>query len=443
MNRSLDVEGVNCIEGVNLVDVAAGEVVEARDIHMHQGRVAEICAAGKGPSTAKKLDGRGLFAIPGLIDAHMHAFGIYLQDLGRPWDVRWFARQMRQNLRATLLSGVTTVRDMGAPTRLALHFRKRERQGRLLAPRLLVSGAMITAPGGYPHFVPAVRGPLRWLLGGLRHDVSTPAEAHAAVDRLASQGVDVVKTFWSSMKYDDERSPLPLLAPGILAAIQERAAYHGLPVAVHSTWQTDLDGLLDQPLDTLEHLPIDAPISEAQAARIATLQIPVSTTLMTYGIIDHLDELEALLASPDAPFENKPWALMRSAVQSLKQGRQVTEDFGMDVLQTGSVHARVSLLRLHEAGALIALGTDSGGAITPCGQIAWELEDIVRAGLSPLDALRAGTEGAATALRRPDLGHLRPGATADVVLLRENPLDDISAVRQVMAVIKEGSLVSS
>ncbi len=433
---------VTLIQGVDVVDVASGTIRPKQDIELAAGRIMSVRPSGERTARPGQhaLRGDELVAIPGLIDAHVHCLGVYLEDLSSPWDLRWFFKQMRQNLRAFLLSGVTTIRDMGAPTELIQRFARQGQSQAIVAPRMIVSGAMVCAPGGYPYFIEPLRPPLSWLTGQIRYDVSTPEQAQRAVDELARAGVHVVKAFWTSKQYDDRRSPLPMMKPEVLRAIHNRAARYGMPLAVHHTWCDDLDGLLALPFDSLEHLSIDRPMSDEQVARIVDRRLPVSTTLMSYGIMDHLDELEPLLASKDVPLQPRPRTIIRQAIERIRQGRVVTPHIGVQVMQTGSKHMLRSLTKLYQAGAKIFLGTDSGGAISPCGLVAWELEDMARAGMGPADILRTATINAAEVIRRPDLGKIEPGALADIVLLRRNPLQDISAVRDVHSVIKGGQL---
>ena len=102
---------------------------------------------------------------------------------------------------------------------------------------------------------------------------------------------------------------------------------------------------------------------------------------------------------------------------------------------------RLNLARLHLAGAIVCNGTDSGGAITPTGCPHWEFLDMKRAGLSNLDILRSATATAAKTIGREDLGRIKAGAAADIILTRENPLNDISEIEDIVSVIRDGRQV--
>lgn len=428
------------IHAPTVVDPASGDARPDHDIWIDGDRIQRIVPSS-GPCRSGDLSGEGLFAIPGLIDTHVHALGVLVGHVPGLADLGWVRRQQLRNLRSFLHAGVTTVRDMAAPLRLVRRLARRAARRELVSPRLLYAGPMLTVPGGYPDFMPRLPQVLEWITGPVRLDLVDPAQAHAAVDRLAAAGVCAIKVGHQTARYDDERSPLPSLSREILGAVLGRARCHGIPVALHQIYRRDLLAVLDLPFDAIEHLPIDAPLSDEEAARVAARNVPISTTMMTYGIIDHLDELERLLDAPGERFEPMPLAHLRGALRAMQRGRTVSRHIGQRVIATGSTHMRATLARLRRAGATIVCGTDSGGAITPPGCPDWELRDMVRAGMSPLEALRSATSLAAAALGQPSLGRLGPGAVADVVLLGADPLADARAVADVRTVVQGGRVV--
>ena len=99
-----------------------------------------------------------------------------------------------------------------------------------------------------------------------------------------------------------------------------------------------------------------------------------------------------------------------------------------------------NLKKLFDAGVQIAYATDTG-IMTPTGVPHWELNDMVKAGMTPLDALRSATNVAADVIGIPDLGRIEKRRIADIVLLCENPLDNIDAIGHVAAVIRDGYMV--
>ena len=429
---------VNGISSVNVVDPEAGEVREGRDILIQGGRIENETSSGaRGPA----LNGDGLFAAPGLIDTHVHALGVFLEGSPGPLDFLWVFHQQRKNLESFARAGVTTVRDLGAPLDMIRGFARNAARFSILSPRILFSGPVLTVPGGYPYFVKKLPLPLEALLGPLRVDVTSPQQARRVVDRLARAGAHTVKLCFQSVQYDDERTPIPVMPEHIMRAIVERARERNMPAAVHCVYIDDLRRILHIPFDSLEHVPMDAAMEPDDVERLAQKNIPACATLMTYGMIDHVDRIEELLREDKYRFEARPRRNLKQACRALRGEIDVELYVGRDCIETGSTFARQNVALLHKAGVPVCCGTDSGGAITPTGCPHWEMLDMKRAGLSDTDALRTATCVAADALRRPDLGRIQPNATADIVLLRGNPLEDISAIRDVAAVVRDGRLI--
>jgi imidazolonepropionase-like amidohydrolase len=430
---------------VDVLDPRDGAVREGQDVLIHDGAVQAVGPAGELPADgATVLPGEGRTAGPGLIDTHLHACGTYAVDRPTARDLAAMPEQIRRNLQVLVESGVTTVRDMGAPLRLIGWLRRRAEEGRLRAPRILASGPVITAPGGYPAFMEPLRPPLTWLLGQIKAEVRTEAEAIGWVDRVAAHGLDCVKVMYTSADYDDARSPLPLLSEALVRALTDRAHHHGLPVAVHHVWRRDLDRLLELPFDSLEHLSIDEPMTDADLERIVGRGLPVSTTLMTYGTVDFLAELEALLEhDAEGRYTAQARRTLLPLARRIAAGDYRIPFIGRRVIQTGMTHMLDSLRRLREAGARVVAGTDQGGSVTPCGLIRWELQSMLRAGFTPLAALQTATCEAARALGRPELGCLARDHPADVILTRGNPATDLEALSRVDLVIRDGRVLSN
>lgn len=440
MPRKDDYPLVSRITNVTVIDPDAGVAHPRRDIILDGGRIAGVeKAACTAPGA---LDGTGLFAIPGLIDAHVHALGVFSESMPGPLDLTWIFRQQRRNLEAFLRAGVTTVRDMAAPLELIRDYSRRARRFEILSPRILYAGPFLTVRGGYPYFVTKPPLILEALLGPLRVDISSRTHVRRVVDRIARRGGACVKFGFQTATYSDDRAPLPEMPRAFMREICGRAHDAGLPAALHCVYRKDLLRVLDLPFDSLEHLPMDAPLTPGEAERIAAKGVPVSCNSMTYGIIDHVDRLEILLREKPEQFEPKPLEFMKRACRGLRGDKNVSLFIGPRTIETGSLHVRESLARLAAAGARYHLGTDSGGAITPAGAPHWEMIDMKRAGLSDRDALRAATTSAAAAINRPGLGAIKPNNTADIVLLNSNPLKDApAAIANPATVIRDGRLM--
>ena len=388
---------VRSIHGVTVVDPESGEILEGREIRLACGRIQALVPAVTRTPPVGGMSGRGLYAIPGLIDTHVHALGPLWEEVPGPRDLGWVFRQQKKNLAAFLRGGVTTLRDMTSALHLIRWAAGRAQRHPVLSPDILYAGPMFTVPGGYPYFIEKVPRIIDLLAGPIRVDLPEhdgEAQARSAVDRVARAGACCIKVGYQSARYDDARSGLPRMPIRLLRTVLSQAHGHGLPVAVHHVYRRDLSELLqapDLPMDSIEHLTIDEPLEDWQVKRLVQKKVSVSTTLMTYGIVDHLERIERLLEREPERFEKIPFDFLKHACRAMQNGTTVSRHIGDDCIRTGSRYMRVNLKKLADAGVPILFGTDSGGAITPPGCPHWELADMVRAGISPLDALRSAT----------------------------------------------------
>ncbi|RJK92957.1 amidohydrolase family protein [Vallicoccus soli] len=309
-------------------DLPDGEVV------VLDGRVAAL-----GPWQGERpglpvLGGPGAVVGPGLVDAHVH---LAFADPG-----------------AVLAGGVVAARDLGAPPADAARWRA------LAAPAVAVAGPLLTAPGGYP-----VRS---WGAGGFGLEVADPAAARAAVDRLAAEGVDVVKLAL-------EPAAGPVVGPATARAVVDAAHRHGLAVTCHALRAGAVAAALDAGVDELCHVPVE-PLPAALLERLADLALPVVSTLRTHA--------------------------------------------GAEGASAPVVDVAASLVA---AGVPLRYGTDLGNAGTAPGADAGELRLLAGAGLGVRGALAAATTGAAAApglAGRVD-GALRVGGRAGLVVLDADP----------------------
>ena len=165
---------------------------------------------------------------------------------------------------------------------------------------------------------------------------------------------------------------------------------------------------------------------------------------MAYGIVEFIDEvIELLQRDRGRLLADKPRRTISQVAHELRDGTDAVAYIGRNVINSAMTHMLANLKKLKQAGVLIGAGTDSGGAITPCDKIVWELRSMQRAGLTTCEALRSATSDAARVIGRPDLGVLEPGNAADVILCRDNPLNDLRALEQVDLVVRAGTILKN
>ncbi|UBV41809.1 amidohydrolase family protein [Deinococcus taeanensis] len=363
--------------------------------------------------------------LPGLIDLHVHA---------RPGYLPWF-----------VAAGVTTVRDACNPLDMI---------GALLSapglrPRLLPSGPLLDGPAAFfRHFGPgAVHEPGD---GQERSAaaliVRTPAEARRAVAFLAAEGVTHVKLYeqlapevFAAAAHEAARLNLPVMADlgfqitrGLSAQVDARQALacgvrsiehaSGYALAAQRAGLDPLAPLQDDLLDELATLTV-----QAGTALVPTLSVtaPLATADRPAGGGLPLEDLGGEVRTS----LNAQWNAVHAGMAGMRHVAQA------DWALAAALSARVAGL-----GGLVGAGTDTpAGAFTlPGGGLHAELERLVHAGLSPVQALRAATGHAAAVLGRADLGRLEVGAVADLLIVGGDPLADIRATRDLTLVVQEG-----
>ncbi len=329
----------------------------------------------------KTLDAAGLTILPGFFDLHTH-----LAATGSVPGADW-----GKNLKSNLLNGVTSIVDMST------YPETYEPMRRILAlfpsPHDFIA-ARITTPAG--HGDEAGRGDL------FSAEVQTPREGRAAVRRIVPYRPDVIKVFTDGWRYDTAPD-MTSMDEATLAAIVDEAHKNKLKVITHTVTLARAKIAARAGVDILAHGVGDAPVDA---------------------------ELIWLMR------ENGTFYVSTLAVFEPKQNPQPAR-----FRRWGNLLGNIKAL--HDAGVLLACGTDSGEPGTPHGTATLhEMELLVRGGLTPSEALIAATASSARALGvTVDRGTVTPGMRADLVLVEGEPDHDISAIRNTRRVFLNGEEV--
>lgn len=383
------------------------------------------------PPGAEVLGGPDAWIVAGLFDAHVHFFqsgGIYTRpdivDLTSrvPYaqERANIARSLDRTLARYLRSGVTSVVDMGGPL---WNFDVRAHANRTaLAPRVAVAGPLLSSVSR-PMMVIDGDGPIL--------EVKDAEQARSIVREQAARHPDLVKLWWVLPPNGSATDWLPVGK----AAIDEAHA-RGLRVAVHATQLETARTAVQAGADILVHSVDDAPLDDAFLALLRERRVPYITTLVVLegyaealGHHVHLSPAERAIADP-APVatlvEPPPLPERASAIAERMADRMTV--------------ALANAKRAEDAGVLVVAGSDAGNIGTLHGPaVLREVELLVRAGLTPAQALRAATLDAARAFgKERDLGSVEAGKLADLVVLDASPLADVGNLARIRAVVKDG-----
>ncbi|MGQ0571241.1 MAG: amidohydrolase family protein [Armatimonadota bacterium] len=357
------------------------------------------------PHGSRTIDATGKFVMPGLIDAHLHFTGVFNFDRYRMFLQPPFAtRVIRAALDAyeVLAAGFTTVRELGHGSMDQVIGLRRAINDRVIAgPRILTSGWAISQSGGHgdPRIFPA-----EWTyqLRPRSTFADGPEECRRVVRENFGAGADLVKIYTTEgglRPGPDGFNAIPNFTVSEIEAMADEAHRRGAKIAAHATAREGILNAILGGVDTIEHgggVGAHDDLLDLMAQRGVFL---VPTLSIYYWMATHGKEngLDPRVMTASA-------AMVELEAKYLK--------------------------KIHRHGIKVALGTDTGN-IFGRGQNARELEMMVESGLTPAEALTAGTRVSAEALGlEQHLGTLEPGKVGDILILSANPLDDITCIRR-------------
>jgi imidazolonepropionase-like amidohydrolase len=432
-----DPVGPLLIREVAVIDVETGRRLLRRDVIVREGRIHAIePTTARPPAGIRVIDGRGASLLPGLIDMHGHV----MFPRGPLWstDSSYSSGNPEANLRSYLYAGVTTLLDPADSTGEAVERRERVRSQKLVGPRIFTSGKPITGRGGHPVAMIELLAP-RWLASFIGARMATQVESkdesHLAVDSLARAGVDVVKVYVNQIPPES-----PRISTALLDAIADRARDHDLRwVAGIGTTQDALDtGRAGTSL--WMHGIAKERIPDDQIETLAAFGIPMVATI---------EAPDRIIRSLDGPIDPIPMERETVPLEVLESFYPPPEGFSLGRFGFGSLEdadspgvAGDNVMRLRNAGVTILAGSDPlRGGIFPGASLHRELGQLVRAGLTPAEAIRAATLDSATYLANGEpieFGAVRVGLRADLLLVEGDPTVDISRLQMIREVILSG-----
>jgi imidazolonepropionase-like amidohydrolase len=392
-----------------IIDGNGGVPIENGVVVIRGDRIEAIGPNGSVaiPQGANEITAAGKTLMPGLVDAHVHLMGGW--D-GHATDMLGFQRY----LNALLYAGVTTVIDLGNVLPYVEQIRQEQRSGRIPGPRIYFAGPLMDGP--QPVWPP------------LSLAVASPSQIAHYVEQLSRGGVDVIKAYAG-------------LSVEMLSTLAEEAETHSLQVFAHMRPGPTFADMVRTGIAASAHVPPTV-LSDTVIQYMADNGIACLTTLVQA-------EFRAVRRLQDPSFLDQPLIRQTTPPWFLEDLQELTERVGgidntalarpVEAFETGLQNAK----RMFDAGVLLAAGTDAPYPGVFQGEgIHHELELLVEAGLTPLQAITVATKNAAILMGAAgEWGTLAPGHVADILVVDGNPDEDIAATRNIALVIQAGRVV--
>jgi imidazolonepropionase-like amidohydrolase len=397
---------VEAIRAGKFIDVVSGRALADQVILIRNGKIDAVGTNLKIPDGAQIIDLSNMTVLPGLIDCHTHLADITSSE---PMDALKLsaaetAYAAIPNARTTLLSGFTTVRDVGVYRAFNdVAMRDAIAQGIIEGPRMYVAGAYVTISEG----AGAMTGLAQdiQLPRDLRYgEANGPWEVRQRIRELAHRGADHIKVLSTGAVLTHGSNPKSIeFTPEELTAAVEEAANFGLRVEAHAHASEGIKNAIRAGVASIEH-----------ATLIDDEGIALAKQHGTYLDMDIYDE-ECIESAPDTP-----------------------KDFLQHDHDLGEAQRR-NFNKAVRAGAKMTFGTDTG--ICPYGTAARQFAFMVKYGMTPMQAIQAATVNAADLIGHSELfGSISAGKSADIIAVNGDPLADIHVLEHVNFVMKEGKV---
>jgi imidazolonepropionase-like amidohydrolase len=393
----------------HLIDTVAGKMLGASTIVIEAGHVREVLSGSQAPAGATAIDLTSQTCMPGLIDSHVHLTGqtSRTEYVDRyHWNVSDYIIRSTVYARRTLLAGFTTVRNLGDSENESAALRNAINAGIVPGPRIYTAGKAIGSTGGHADPTDGLNQELTKDLGAVDGIINSPEDAVKAVREHYKLGDDVIKIMPSGGVLDEgasgDNSQMTLEE---IRAVVATAHDYGFAVAAHAHGAEAIRRAVIGGVDSIEHGTFMDADDMKLMVEHGTYYVP---TIIAGDFVARQAKVPGYY----------PATIARKA-----------QEIGPLIQATAG--------RAYKAHVKIAFGTDA--AVYPHGQNAHEFELMVGAGMPPMFCIQAATVNAATLLRHEkELGSVAAGKIADVVAVPGNPIDDISVMKKVSFVMKDG-----
>lgn len=384
------------ITNCNLIDGIANELLKDRYIIIENDTIIQI---GTGDPTIQEgdivIDGKDKFVLPGLIDCHVHLVWDGSED---PQQKISHIEETTVTLRAyrnaldTLKLGITTVRDVASPKKSIINLRNVINEDTLVGPTIVASGPALCMTGGHVHY--------------LGREADGADEVRKAAREVMKEGADLIKVMATGGIYTFGEEPgSPQLTIDELKAAVEEAHKKNKKVAAHAEGLDGIRNCLEVGIDTIEHGIYADEEALLRMKEQGTYLVPTMIVMKRLAVDERIPK----------------WAL--------EKAKYVVEPH-QEMLENA--------IRI---GVKIATGTDCGSPVTPPQYYFDELVIMEGAGMDAMDVIHASTRVAAECLGLEDRGVVAVGKKADLLLVSNNPVENLSTLKDLKMVIKNGEIV--
>jgi imidazolonepropionase-like amidohydrolase len=416
------------VDGVNAPQPGKTIIVQGN-------RIAAVCEAGEAPSPEsadRAFDLAGSAVMPGMFQCHLHAAMddiMSYMELDLKYPANYLTLIAARNVERMLRLGFTSAIGAGSPANIDITLKHAINSSLINGPRLTACGRHLCTTGESLDFHPTF-----WKTGflGFGHACDGPDEFRKAIRTEIKDGVDIVKihvTGGHGSNYPIDI--VPITQDELLAAV-DAAHERGRKIRAHSANKEGILACVKAGVDLVDHVDfLDDECIEAFVKHDVTITPGVH---VTRAFID------AVLAGQRAAEQGAPIPV--SPLESPFHSRIAST---LEEAQMAMDHYREFLPKALQAGVNIVNGDDTGGAICPHGTYANELVTYVKeVGIPARDAISWATRNAARFLGKTDLGVIAEGKLADLIVVKGNPVDDITVLRhpeKIQVVMKDGELV--
>lgn len=363
-------------------------------------------------SGAQVVDLKDQFVLPGLMDMHVHLL-FELSPTSRTdtlfTTTSMEALQGAYHANTTLMAGFTTVRDLGGNPEAIFGLRDSIAKGLVPGPRVFAAGSALAATGGHGD-VDGVK-PELLKLWTPETICDGPYTCRKAVRYAIKMGADWIKiTATGGVLSDTKTGTDQQMTDDELTEIVETAHGLGVKVAAHAHGANGIKSALRAGVDSIDH----GTFSDAEAMNLFKRTGAYMVPTLSPGV----------------------------KIPAMMEGNPFFTDAIKAKANAASAASQATFRNAHKAGVKIAFGTDS--AVTPHGENADEFEMMVEAGMSPADAIKSATITSAELIgMEGKLGTLEGGKLADLIAVPSDPLQDITALKTVHFVMKEGKVMKA